>query len=348
MKSSLLPGGTLTPPPTGTPVASTTGFSVPMQAVIAASAAAAARMRARRRRSRMSELRIDRPTLDHALVRREMLEHEHAGAYRRALVEVDHVLVEHADAAGRDVGADRPRLGGAVDAVDEVLAVAVEIVSSGAERVVWPALHVSRQVGAARQHFRGRRPIGPHRLAADLGAPEPLEALFPDADAVAECRVVLEGDVEGVVPRIDDERARRLLVDVLDELAPEARRDPRHVGAPELEATVLGHAVVIRLVGNDGLDRRAPLSEGPAGSRRTDSPEQGEESPAFDEHVQEPPSDAAGNLARRLSLRQRLGTGPAQSAEGRGGRATFSFGPAAPPPHTCRHLHPATCPRSPT
>ena len=131
---------------------------------------------------------------------------------------------------------------------------------------------MSRQVGAARKHFSRRRPVGPHRLAADLGAPEPLEALLPDPDAVAERRVVLEGDVEGVVPRIDDEGARRLLVDVLDELAPEAGRDLVHVGAPELEAAVLGDAVVKRLVGKDRLDRRAPLRGGPAGSRRTDSP----------------------------------------------------------------------------
>ena len=89
-----------------------------------------------------------------------------------------------------------------------------------------------------------------------------------------------------MVLRIDDKGAGRLLVDVLDELAPEARRDPRHVGAPELEATILGDAVVVRLIGNDGLDRRAPLGEGPAGNRRTNGCERGEESPAFDEHLQ--------------------------------------------------------------
>src|SRR5918993_5601556 len=105
MKSSLLPAGTLTPPPTGTPVASTTGFSVPTQAARSASAALVARMRARRPRSRMGEIRIDLPAFDHALVRREVLQHQYARADRRALVEVDDVLVQHADAAGGDVGA---------------------------------------------------------------------------------------------------------------------------------------------------------------------------------------------------------------------------------------------------
>src|SRR3954447_15242345 len=106
------------PRPPRAPAASTTAFSVPMHAVIAASATAAAMTRARRGRSRIGALRIDRPAVDGALVRREMLEHEHAGAYWRALVEVDHILVQHADAAGGDIGADCPGLGGAMDAVD--------------------------------------------------------------------------------------------------------------------------------------------------------------------------------------------------------------------------------------
>ena len=83
-------------------------------------------------------------------------------------------------------------------------------------------------------------------------------------------------------------------MDVLDELAPEARRDLLHVGAPELEPTVLGHAVVKRLVGKDRLDRSAPLGEDTPGSRRADGCERGKESPASDEHVKKPPSMRRG------------------------------------------------------
>src|SRR5918993_5348085 len=160
MKSSLLPGGTLTPPPTGTPVASTTGFSVPMQPARSTSAALAAKMRARRPRSRMGELRIDRPAFDYALVRRQVLQHQYARAYRRALVEVDDILVQHANAAGGDVGADGPGFGRTVDAIDEILAVAVEIMGARPERIIRPALHMARQVRAAREHFGRRRPVG--------------------------------------------------------------------------------------------------------------------------------------------------------------------------------------------
>ncbi len=108
-----------------------------------------------------------------------------------------------------------------------------------AERVVWTALHVPRQIGTSREHLGRRHPVRPRGLAADLGAPEPLETFAPDADAVAKGSVVLESDVQGVILGIDDETTRGLLVDVLDELAPVARRDPVHVGAAEGEAPVL-------------------------------------------------------------------------------------------------------------
>src|SRR5215210_9208627 len=254
MKSSLLPGGTSTPAPTGTPVASTTGFSV-MQPGRSTSAARTINIRAGRAAARVALIaslqgvREKEPRSDRAALGREMLEDEDAGADRRALVEVDHVLVQHADAAGRDVGADRPRLGRAVDAVDEVLAVAVEVVGARSERIVRPALPLLRQVRAARQHLGRRHPIGPHRLAADLGAPEPLEALAPDADAVAERGVVLEGDVESVAPGVDDEAAGRLLVDVFHELAPVAGGDLLHVGLAERESVVVDEAVEIGLLG---------------------------------------------------------------------------------------------------
>jgi hypothetical protein len=44
-------------------------------------------------------------------------EHDDFRADRRAVVEIDDILVRQADAAGRNIGADRPGFIGAVDAV---------------------------------------------------------------------------------------------------------------------------------------------------------------------------------------------------------------------------------------
>src|SRR4051812_17610453 len=198
MKSSLLPAGTFTPAPTGAPVASTTGFSV-MHADTTSSAASAPAMRALRVRSVERVMMV--PTgaaSDRAAVARKVLQDEDAGADGRALVQVDHVLVQHADAAGRHVRADAPWLGRAMDAVDQVLAIPVKVMRAGPERVVGAALHVLRQFRTADEHLGGRRPIGPDGLASDLGPAEPLEAFLADSDAVAQCRVILEGDVERV------------------------------------------------------------------------------------------------------------------------------------------------------
>src|SRR5512139_4037701 len=54
---------------------------------------------------------------------------------RRALVEVDDVLVDHADAAGGNARAFGPRFDGAVDAVERVLVVLPEIHGSRTKRI---------------------------------------------------------------------------------------------------------------------------------------------------------------------------------------------------------------------
>ena len=46
---------------------------------------------------------------------------------RRTLVKVDHILVDHADAAGGDALTDGPRFDGAVDAVKRVLVALPEV-----------------------------------------------------------------------------------------------------------------------------------------------------------------------------------------------------------------------------
>src|SRR5450830_1645183 len=54
---------------------------------------------------------------------------------RRALVEIDDILVDHSDAAGRNTLADGPRFDGAVNAVERVLVALPEVHGAGTERI---------------------------------------------------------------------------------------------------------------------------------------------------------------------------------------------------------------------
>src|SRR5262245_9948420 len=64
------------------------------------------------------------------------------GADPDTAVEVDHVLVEHADASARDLGTDRFRCIGPVNAIDGI----AEIHGTGAKRIARPAGHKAWQI----------------------------------------------------------------------------------------------------------------------------------------------------------------------------------------------------------
>src|SRR4051812_26459114 len=103
--------------------------------------------------------------------------HDHLGADVDPRVEVGNVFIGEAQAAGGNVGADRLRSVGAMDAIDG----AAEIHRAGAERVAGAAGHVARQIGLALDHFRGRGPGRPFGLPRNgLGA-GPGEAVAADA-----------------------------------------------------------------------------------------------------------------------------------------------------------------------
>src|SRR6185437_16237697 len=110
------------------------------------------------------------------------------GAERNPVVKVDDVLVEQANAAGRNGVADALRLVGAVQAEEGVVAIAVEIKRAGAERIVDAAVEpagVRLVARHGRDHVGGGRPMRPLFLAADDGAAAELRALAAtDADAV--------------------------------------------------------------------------------------------------------------------------------------------------------------------
>ena len=74
-------------------------------------------------------------------------DHDDLGAHADAVVEVDHVLVQHPEAAGRGGPSDALRRVGAVDAEARVLPAEVDVERPRAERVVtppgWPSRHFS-------------------------------------------------------------------------------------------------------------------------------------------------------------------------------------------------------------
>src|SRR3972149_2454073 len=77
------------------------------------------------------------------------LDHHDPGAELDALVEIADVLVANPDAAWLYRGPDRPRLVGAVNAVER----RAKIHGARAKRIVGAAFHVARQGGPAVPHF---------------------------------------------------------------------------------------------------------------------------------------------------------------------------------------------------
>src|SRR5690606_29462582 len=121
-----------------------------------------------------------------------------------AAVEVDHFVVEHADAARRGGQPDGARLVGAVDAIERVPAALVEIERAGAQRVARTAFHARGKLAAvldqfALDHVGGRMPGWPLALGADLGHARPLEALAADADAILDGLAVAENVVQAAL-----------------------------------------------------------------------------------------------------------------------------------------------------
>ena len=121
-------------------------------------------------------------------------------------VEIDHVLIRHADAAGRNRLPDRIRLIGAMDAVER----AGEIHGARAERIVRSPLHMARKVWPAPQHLGRRRPIGPFSLVADACDAGPGESRPSDTNAVFEGLMIRQDQVEPALPGADDDGARSL------------------------------------------------------------------------------------------------------------------------------------------
>src|SRR6185503_12673294 len=114
-----------------------------------------------------------------------LLDHIDRRTDAHPIVEMDHVGVQHANAARRDRAADRAGIVGAVDAEER----AADVKRAGAERVAWAAFHIGRNGyafgGFAGDHLGRRAPARPFLLGDDVRGAGPLEALATDADLVA-------------------------------------------------------------------------------------------------------------------------------------------------------------------
>jgi hypothetical protein len=91
-----------------------------------------------------------------------------------------------------------------------------------------------RQVGAALQHLRRRRPIRPFLLGCDLFLAGPGEAGLADADAVADGGAVVLHEEQEALRRIDDDGAGRFGAVIADDLLEEFRIDRARVDGGHL------------------------------------------------------------------------------------------------------------------
>src|SRR5690606_3198512 len=137
----------------------------------------------------------------------ELVDHNHAGADRHAGIEIEDVLIHQAHAARGDVGADRIGLGRAVQTIEGVGAVLIEIERTRTERIAGATFHAAGigaiALGFALDHRAGRRPARPCRLAADRGsAAEDQRFVLAHADAIAQRTATFEHEVEEVLWRI--------------------------------------------------------------------------------------------------------------------------------------------------
>src|SRR5262249_16876246 len=129
-----------------------------------------------------------------ALALRARRQHDDLGANRCALVEVDDILVDHADAAGGNALPDGPWLDRAVDPIERVFGVLPKVHGARAQRIARATrhadaarqlAHLPHELRLARQHLPGRIPVRPFLLLVDGRHARPAETLAADADPIA-------------------------------------------------------------------------------------------------------------------------------------------------------------------
>src|SRR5262249_61873489 len=104
---------------------------------------------------------------------------------------------------------------------------------------------MARQVRPAMQHLRGRRPVRPFPLGADLGDAAPGEAVPAHPDGIAQRLVVAEHEIEPALRRADDDGAGFLAAGVTHHRA--CRRGTEQRG--EKRAAAAANLLVIGIGG---------------------------------------------------------------------------------------------------
>src|ERR1700730_7485618 len=111
-----------------------------------------------------------------------LLPDDDLGPDRDAVVEIDDVAIDQAEASGRNRASDGLRLIGAVNTIDR----RTKIKRARAHGIAGSARHEAGQIGLALDHFRRRSPVWPFLLACDAQQALPLKAVAANADTVAE------------------------------------------------------------------------------------------------------------------------------------------------------------------
>src|SRR5438046_268879 len=133
-----------------------------------------------------------------------------------ALVQIDDVLVDHPNAAGRHALADGPGFESAVDAVQCVLVALPKIHGARTQGVARSARHpdsalelrqLPPQFGLARNHFLGRVPVRPFLHVFDGRNSRPAETLSSNTDSVTDRPSAALDEVQEMILCIDYDRA---------------------------------------------------------------------------------------------------------------------------------------------
>src|SRR5271165_4620692 len=191
-------------------------------------------------------------------------QHDHLRLDGRSWIEVEHVLTEEAGAAACNAGPDRVRIAGAVDRVERVLAVLIEVKRAGAERIVetsWHAAGVFGRLGLALDHLLGRRPDGPFGLAPDVSVTAPQELRAADIGAIAGGVSVAFDAVKIVVAGIDDNRAGRFIAVVAHYLAKIFRIDLADIDRRDRKFLVGDRPVDLRRLGAEQVVGRVATGQ---------------------------------------------------------------------------------------
>src|ERR1700676_1405602 len=175
------------------------------------------------------------------------LAYDDDGTHLDPVIQIDHVLVGHPDAAGGDRRADIFRLVGAVYPEQGVLAAGVQIQRARTHRIVRSRRH---EVGNAEplDLALGRMPGRPLGHAADLGDAGPCHGFFADGNAVADRLAVVEHVIKIVIVGIDQDRAGRFLAVIIDNGAAERLGDG-NVGVANLGQQFLVARFEVGLIG---------------------------------------------------------------------------------------------------